>query len=441
MAEAQLHVRIQEGFQQEVEEEKLLDCMRCGFCLPACPTYLHSNFDETQSPRGRIALMKAVRDGMLPFDDSIEESLDLCLGCRACEPACPAGVEYGSLLESARNVIQREKKHSVKEKAARYGAFKHLFRNQRTMERATGFIRFYQKSGIQALTRKTGILSLFPSIMKDMEAILPILDKSRIKKGHTYESTKRTTKIAFFTGCMMDTIFSQTNQSTVKLLQQLGCDVWVPENQVCCGALQGHSGELDLARENAIRNIEAFLAQDVDYIVNNAGGCGAFLSEYDHLLKDHPELLEKAKAFSEKTIDISTLIEKLGVTGRSLKLKDGRQAILTYQDSCHLRNVNRVVDEPRAIMQSIDGATYVELPTADQCCGSAGIYNLIHTEMSMRILDSKMDDVKATEAQFLLTSNPGCLLQMKLGIEKAGLSDQMEAMHLVDFLAEYVDVE
>lgn len=440
MAEAQLSVRIADGFREEVEEEKLLDCMRCGFCLPACPTYIHSNFDESQSPRGRIALMKAVRDGVMPFDDSIEESLDLCLGCRACEPACPAGVEYGSLLESARNVIQREKKKSVKEKVVRYGAFRQLFRKQKTMERATGVIRFYQKSGLQALTRKTGILSVFPSMMKDMESILPALKKSNIKKGHTYQSTRKTTKVAFFTGCMMDTMFSKTNESTIQLLQKLGCDVWVPEGQVCCGALQGHSGELALARENARRNVEAFLAEDVDFVVNNAGGCGAFLSEYDHLLADEPELLEQAKAFSSKVIDVATLMEKLGLTEKAMRLKNDKQVAITYQDSCHLRNVSRVVEEPREIMRAIEGADFIELSSADQCCGSAGVYNLIHTEMSMRILESKMEDVRETQARFVLTSNPGCLLQMKVGIEKAGLSDQMEALHLVDFLNDYVEI-
>lgn len=440
MAEAQLSVRIADGFREEVEEEKLLDCMRCGFCLPACPTYIHSNFDESQSPRGRIALMKAVRDGVMPFDDSIEESLDLCLGCRACEPACPAGVEYGSLLESARNVIQREKKKSVKEKVVRYGAFRQLFRKQKTMERATGVIRFYQKSGLQALTRKTGILSVFPSMMKDMESILPALEKSNIKKGHTYQSTRKTTKVAFFTGCMMDTMFSKTNESTIQLLQKLGCDVWVPEGQVCCGALQGHSGELALARENARRNVEAFLAEDVDFVVNNAGGCGAFLSEYDHLLADEPELLEQAKAFSSKVIDVATLMEKLGLTEKAMRLKNDKQVAITYQDSCHLRNVSRVVEEPREIMRAIEGADFIELSSADQCCGSAGVYNLIHTEMSMRILESKMEDVRETQARFVLTSNPGCLLQMKVGIEKAGLSDLMEALHLVDFLNDYVEI-
>ncbi|GEL78577.1 (Fe-S)-binding protein [Tenuibacillus multivorans] len=438
MSSAELQSRIQQGFQEEIEETKLLDCMRCGFCLPACPTYIHSNYDEAQSPRGRIALMKAVRDGDLPFDDSVEESLDLCLGCRACEPACPAGVEYGSLLESARNVIQKEKKQSVKEKVVRHAAFDHLFKDQQKMNRTAGMVKFYQRSGLQTLTRKMGILSFFPSVMKDMEKVLPRIEKNEVEKGVVYEGKRQNKKVAFFTGCLMEPMFSKTNEATVNLLQELGCDVWVPEHQVCCGALQGHSGELDKARENAKQNIESFLEMDVDYIVNNAGGCGAFLSEYDHLLKDEPELLEKAKAFSDKIIDITSLIYELGLTEKGLSYIGDKEITVTYQDSCHLRNVNLVKDEPREILKSIENVHFVDLKSADQCCGSAGIYNLVQPEMSIRILDNKMEDVESTHASIIITTNPGCLLQMKMGIERAGLSDQMEALHLVDFIQKYI---
>ncbi|MDV2582225.1 (Fe-S)-binding protein [Alkalibacillus haloalkaliphilus] len=439
MITLEMQEKIQQGFQEEIEETKLLDCMRCGFCLPACPTYVHSNYDETQSPRGRIALMKAVRDGDIPFDGSVEESIDLCLGCRACEPACPAGVEYGSLLESARNVIQRETNAPVKEKAARKVAFDYLFQNQSAMEKVTSFVKFYQRSGLQALTRKMGILSFFPSTMKEMEKVIPRIEKSNVKKGMVYEGKSKKTKVAFFTGCLMDTMFAKTNEATINVLQELGCDVWVPENQVCCGALQGHSGELEKARENAKVNLRQFLAEDVDYIVNNAGGCGAFLSEYDHLLKDEDyELLEQAKQFSIKSIDITQLIYELGITKETLTYKQQSPVAVTYQDSCHLRNVGRVQDAPREILKSINNVHYVELEGSDHCCGSAGIYNLSQPEMSMKILDDKMEYVNETQAQILITTNPGCLLQMKLGIEREGLSDQMEAMHLIDFIDDYI---
>lgn len=438
MSNLALSERIQRGFQENLEEEKLLDCMRCGFCLPACPTYIHSNYNETQSPRGRIAMMKAVRDGDIPFDDSIAESLDLCLGCRACEPACPAGVEYGHLLEHARDVIQREKKASIKEKVARKVAFDHLFQEPNKMEKTVGLVRFYQRSGMQALTRKVNILSFFPDILKGMEKVLPPIEKKRTIQGGMYPAEKKSTRVAFFTGCLMDTVFSKTNEATIKLLQKVGCDVWVPENQVCCGALHGHSGELEKAKKNARRNLDSFDVNEVDYIVNNAGGCGAFLSEYEHLLKDEPDYLDKARAFSRKTIDITSLLYKQGIMELSLRYTEGKKITITYQDSCHLRNVNHVVNEPREILKSIENVDFVELKGADQCCGSAGIYNLIHADMSMRILDDRMKNVKDTGSQIIITTNPGCLLQMKLGIDRAGLSDKMEALHIVDFIYEYL---
>ncbi|MFD2044575.1 (Fe-S)-binding protein [Ornithinibacillus salinisoli] len=438
MSNLSLTERIQQGFKENLEEEKLLDCMRCGFCLPACPTYIHLNYDETQSPRGRLAIMKAVRDGDVPFDDSVEESLDLCLGCRACEPACPAGVEYGHLLENARDVIQQERKSTLKEKTARKVAFDYLFQEPDKMSKTVGLVRFYQRSGMQTLTRKMKILSFFPDILGGMEKVLPPIEKDRNVRGRVYQPVTKTTKVAFFTGCLMETVFSKTNDATVKVLQKLGCEVWIPEDQFCCGALHGHSGELEKAKQNARRNLDSFFARDVDYIVNNAGGCGAFLSEYEHLLKDEPEYLEKAKLFSKKTIDITSFIHKLGITELPLRNTNGEKLMVTYQDSCHLRNVNHVIKEPREILQSIENVEYLELEGADQCCGSAGIYNLIHSEMSMKILDNRMDNVKKSGTHIIITTNPGCLLQMKLGIERAGLSDKIEALHIIDFIYDYL---
>lgn len=438
MSSSSLQTRIQQGFQEQIDESKLLDCMQCGFCLPSCPTYLHSNQNESHSPRGRIAIMKAVRDGVIPFDDSVEESLDLCLGCRACEPACPAGVEYGHLLESARDVIQGEKKKSVKEKVIRKVTLDHMFTDAKKMNRATSLLRFYQNSGLQTITRNVNILSFFPDIFKDMEKVLPKMEKTTSMRGEVYKPKQKKIKVGFFTGCLMETIFAKTNQATVEILRKLGCEVWVPENQVCCGALHGHSGEMDRARENAKRNIDSLLDYDVDYIVNNAGGCGAFLTEYDHLFKDNPEYAEKSKRFSSKMIDISSLMYQLGVTNLSLSTKGSQKLIVTYQDSCHLRNVNHVIDEPREILKSIENVDFVELKGADQCCGSAGVYNLIHTEMSQRILEDRMANVKDLGANIVITTNPGCLLQMSVGIEKSGLTDKMKALHIVDFINEYV---
>ncbi|MDW0112514.1 (Fe-S)-binding protein [Sporosarcina saromensis] len=423
-----------QAFVTHVDENRLMDCMRCGFCLPACPTYIHSDFDETQSPRGRIALMKAVRDGLVQWDSSIEEAFDLCLGCRACEPACPAGVQYGTLIEETREAILDVKAQSVKEKVIRKGAFDHLFADQRKMKTAVKLLTFYQQSGLQKVIRKVGFMELFPPFMKDMEKALPAPSKS---EGIRLSKRIGTTKVAFFTGCLMDTMFQETNRHTIELLQYLGCEVVIPKGQQCCGALQGHSGEMERAKRNAEKNLNAFDVSSVDYIVNNAGGCGAFLSEYDRLVTSDSPYYEKAKAFVAKQIDITTLLVKLGIIDELEGIEPSSE-IVTYQDSCHLRNVNGVKEETRAIVKALSGKYFIEMPSAHLCCGSAGIYNLLQPEMASTILRSKMEEIKGIKATTIVTTNPGCLLQMKVGVERAGLSKTSRAMHIVDFIHEKV---
>ena len=427
-----LQERMQQAFVTHVDDDRLMDCMRCGFCLPACPTYIHSGYDETQSPRGRIALMKAVREGKVMWDSSIEESFDLCLGCRACEPACPAGVQYGSLIEETREAIISVKPQSLKEKVVRKGAFDHLFADQKKMKTAVNLVTFYQKVGLQKVVRKIGFLELFPPFMKEMESVLPAPPK---KDRPIIEKAEVKVKVAFFAGCLMDTMFNETNRNTIAILEKLGCEVLIPENQQCCGALHGHSGEMEKSKRNASANLEAFDLHEIDYIVNNAGGCGAFLGEYDKLFSHDPVLYEKAKQFTAKQIDISTLFVKLGIIEYLENLPMGKSiGLVTYQDSCHLRNVTGVKDEPRAILNALQDSIFVELPNADLCCGSAGIYNLLQPKMASQILESKMQKVKEIAASTVITTNPGCLLQMKVGIEREGISSTTQAMHLVDFI-------
>lgn len=427
---------MKQSFVTHVDENRLMDCMRCGFCLPACPTYIHSGYDETQSPRGRIALMKAVRDGKVEWDGSIEESFDLCLGCRACEPACPAGVQYGTLIEETRDAIVSAKKLSLKEKVVRKGAFDHLFANQKRMEQAVGLVQFYQKSGLQKVIRKIGFMELFPPMMKEMERALPAPPKKPQSNRHPGE--KKVT-VAFFTGCLMNTMFKETNQHTIDLLEYLGCEVVLPANQQCCGALQGHSGEMDRARRNAKMNLEAFTNCGADFIVNNAGGCGAFLSEYDRLFENEESLQTIAKEFVDKQIDISSLLVELGITEKLASQPVSEiSELVTYQDSCHLRNVNRVSKPPRMILEAMNSATFVELPGARLCCGSAGIYNLLQPDMAMAILDDKMSEVIEIRAKTIVTTNPGCLLQMKVGVEREGLENSVRAVHIVDLVHEKI---
>ncbi|WP_411953947.1 (Fe-S)-binding protein [Alkalibacillus sp. S2W] len=432
---------ITQAFQERISKDDLLNCMKCGFCLPACPTYVEAQ-DEVHSPRGRISLMMAVRDGEIDDVHEVEESLNVCLGCRACEPACPAGVNYGEMLEEARAIFYEHKDVPLQEKALRKTTLNMLFTDQEKMGKATSLLRFYQRSGLQKTARKLKVMNFFPDHMQQMERALPDIPKrAKQHREVTFPSETDQTKAtaAMFKGCLMDTLFHETNQSTITLLNRAGCDVVVPDTQGCCGALHGHSGEKAGAKELAKQNIQAFEQADVEYIITNAGGCGAFLHDYDHLLENDPEWAARAKAFTDKIVDFSTVLMDLDFPNEMPLNID--QQIITYQDSCHLRNVLRVADAPRQLIQAIEGGHYIEMPHAHQCCGSAGIYNLTQPEMSMQILDHKMENVVTTRATTIVTTNPGCLLQMKLGIERTEQTDTMRAVHLADLLLEALSTE
>ncbi|QWG77696.1 MULTISPECIES: (Fe-S)-binding protein [Bacillus cereus group] len=431
---------IQKEFKERLSEDELLNCMRCGFCLPTCPTYIQSGYKEAHSPRGRIALMKAVVDGLIEPDEDVEDTLNVCLGCRACEPVCPSGVNYGHLLEEARDIINQNKKFSMPVRAVRKVVFEGLFPHQNRMRTLTGLIGFYQRSGLQTLTHKTGIMKLFPETLATMDLVLPKVPKMKAMKDRPEflpAEVAKKKQVAFFTGCLMDTMFLETNNATMKLLQLAGCDIVIPKTQSCCGALHGHAGEKSGAKELAKRNIEAFEDLNIDYIITNAGGCGAYLVDYDYLLKDDPKWAERAKQFVSKIKDITAILVELDFHKRNdLRLTP---QIITYQDSCHLRNVMRTSSEPRMLLEAIQGATYREMKDADRCCGSAGFYNIVHSELSMEFLDYKMDRVHETDAATIVTANPGCLLQMKLGIEREGLSHKMRGIHIVDLLLEAIE--
>lgn len=428
--------QIQKEFKERMDENELLNCMRCGFCLPTCPTYIESGFQESHSPRGRIALMKAVVDGLIEPDEDVERSLNMCLGCRACEPVCPSGVNYGHLLEEARDIINQNKKHSISAKLIRNTVFKGIFPYQNRMRTLTNLLGIYQRSGVQKWLQKSGVMKVLPDHLATMEKVLPNVPARKElnnRPNHLQPIGTKKKKVAFFSGCLMDTMFMETNDATMKLLQMAGCEIVIPKSQSCCGALHAHSGEKNDAKKLAKRNIAAFEETEADYIITNAGGCGAFLIDYGHLLKDDPDWGDRAISFSKKLKDISAILIELDFHKMELSLPP---QVITYQDSCHLRNVMKTGSEPRKLLQSIEGITYCEMNNADSCCGSAGIYNIVESEMSMKILDSKMIKVKETEAKTIVTANPGCLLQMKLGIEREELSSGMRAVHIADLLLE-----
>lgn len=421
---------------QGMDYDELVNCMRCGFCLPACPTYKESGGNEAASPRGRIALMKAVVDGIMEPDEDFEKQLSMCLGCRACEPACPSGMKYGFLLEDARDIIQKKKKHSLPVRMIRNVVFNQLFPKPNRMRMISSLLWFYQSTGIQKIAQATNLTKIAPGNLSEIEKVLPkVPSPSKMNNRPTHVAAEGTVKkkVAFFSGCLMDTMFMDTNDSTLFVLKKSNCEIVIPQKQNCCGALHAHSGEKDGAKQLAKENIIAFENVEADYIISNAGGCGALLVDYGHLLKDDPEWAERAKAFSARVKDISEILVEVGMP----KMKLEPQTI-TYQDSCHLRNVMGTFSAPRKLLQSIEGVTYKEMVEADRCCGSAGVYNIIEQEMSMQILDAKMVHAKATNARTLVTANPGCLLQMKLGIERAGLSKVCRGIHIVDLLAEAI---
>lgn len=437
-------VKLSETLVSKLDYDQLTNCMRCGFCLPACPTFQTTGL-EPESPRGRIALMKAVVDGIMEPDESFREQMNHCLGCRACEPACPADVKYGQLIEQARDALEDHPEHGIAVSALRKWLFRHIFPSRNMLKLMGGLLGWCQKTGLNRFARRLGLLKVLPKHLQEMERVLPEASSKGVLErigSFVYPAEGDPIgRVGMFSGCIMDVLFAETNVNTVKLLAKAGFEVVIPPAQNCCGALHAHSGEMDLARELARSNIRAFKEANVDVIVSNAGGCGALLVEYDHLLKDDPEFQADAAWFAGRVKDVSQLLLEKGRTLQfRLAAEDGKEPEkLTYQDSCHLRNVMKASDAPRTLMQRVKGAEFIEMCGADSCCGSAGIYNVTQPEMAGKILESKMKHADETDAHYLITSNPGCLLQMKLGIEKHQPQVPMKAVHIVDYLHERME--
>ncbi|KYD29035.1 (Fe-S)-binding protein [Geobacillus sp. FSL W8-0032] len=414
------------------------DCVRCGYCLPSCPTYLTMK-TETQTPRGRINLVRMAAEGHITVNE-LSVPIDLCLGCRACEHVCPSNIQYGKMLELVKGSIRYHKKQtsSPLRRFCEGFVFKHVFPSKSIMNKLGSFLWVYQKSGVKKVVHMKPLRYLLPKKLELFDkGLTEAKPPFRKNDGRRYPSISErpALKVAFFTGCVMEAVFYRINLLSIRLLQKVGCEVVVVNNQTCCGALQLHAGEEELAKEMAKRNIEVFEKEEFDYIVNSAGGCGAMLKEYDGLFEGDPEWLERARHFKQKVADISVILNKLG-----LKLERVLSYRVTYQPSCHMTNVQKVTKEPEALIQSIEGIEFMRLNNPNLCCGSGGIYNLIHFEESMHILNAKMSDIKDTKANVIVTTNPGCLLQMKVGIAKENLHDHIKAVHLVELLAEACEI-
>ncbi len=405
-----------------LEIPELYRCVHCGLCLNQCPTYRVLRL-EPESPRGRIHLVKAAADGRIELNDRFKEHLHLCLLCRACESACPSGVQYGHIAEKAREMIGPP--GSNLSRSVLNFAFTRLLPYPERLRWAARFLRVYQRTGLQLAARP-----FLPKTIREMDSMLPTIPKSffELKRESLPSIGARRAKVGMLSGCVMPYFFGDVNEATVRVLQRNGCEVVFPRNQTCCGALNVHNGESTAAKEMARRNIGAFLAAGVDVIIANAAGCGAAMKEYGYLLRDDSAYAGKAKQFAAIVKDSAEFLADLGLIGKLAPLN----MTVTYQDPCHLAHGQRIRSQPRQLIQAIPGLKLVEMDGADRCCGSAGIYNLTHSAMSQNLLQEKMQSIAATNAQAVVAPNPGCMLQLRYGARQYG--PRIEVYHLVDLL-------
>ncbi len=403
-------------------------CIHCGLCLQQCPTYRVLGL-EADSPRGRIYQILQVDEGRLAIDTPFVEHIDRCLGCLGCVSACPSGVSYGHIVERARAEIHANYPRPWLERVLRNFFYGTLLRDNGKLSLLAKLLRFYQRSGLQTLVRKSGVLKLLG--LARVEALSPKMDKhfsfEDFGKEFPAEGTQRG-RVALLAGCIASVSFDDLNQATIRVLNKNGVSVVLPPKQGCCGALHAHAGRLEEARAQARWNIDA-MPDDIDAIVTNAAGCGGTLKEYGDLLKDDAAYADNARQFVKKMRDINEYLAEIGVIppARPSNVR------VTYQDPCHLAHAQKIRSAPRQLLKAI-GAELVEMPNSDLCCGSAGVYNVVQNDISMKILDAKMNDVESVESEVIATANVGCMLQLRAGVEQRGLKRRVA--HVVELLDE-----
>ncbi len=440
----------------------LRQCIHCGFCLPVCPTYAVLGI-EMDSPRGRIYQMRAVADGKLSLSDEFIEHMDCCVGCRACETACPSGVQYGKLIEAAQehiqlnrtasahnevsdhkdsnNIEKREEPTAALQKTLlRLFFFRVMLRSRAVLSLVFGGLKLYQRSKLQAIVHKSGLFDVINNLPGPFQGKLRVPEalvadaQGDILPRQLPEITPaigmQRYRVGFISGCIMDQTFRAVNEATMRVLAANGCEVVTPAQQSCCGALHVHSGEAEQGRALARQNIDVFAAYDCDFIVINSAGCGSTLKEYDHLLRDDPDYAQKAEVFSTKTVDIH---EFLAAYGRDVAM--GRlQRTIAYHDACHLLHGQKIKQQPRQLLQAIPGITLIDLKESDWCCGSAGIYNITNQSMAQELLERKMNNIEATGVDTIATGNPGCMMQIAMGARQRGIS--LEIVHPIQLIDE-----
>jgi glycolate oxidase iron-sulfur subunit len=403
-------------------------CVHCGLCLNACPTYRELGL-EADSPRGRIYQMAQVAGGA-PITPSYIQHIDLCLACRGCETACPSGVPYGRMVEAARAQIETRRERGILARRLREFVFGRLLPSPRAMSIAGTALYLFEASGLKLLARGMGSIGMLGKLGKPGGLIQlapsaePPFFFSHIGEDLPAHGEQRY-RVAFLAGCIANVAFARLNEATVRVLRKNGCRVSIPAGQGCCGALHLHSGLRADAEKLARRNIEALAEGGFDAVITNAAGCGSTLKEYGELLGT-----DAAHGFSSRVRDVTEFLASIELNHDMGELK----ATVTYQDSCHLAHGQRVRSAPRQLLSAIPGVTLREMRGADLCCGSAGVYNVTQNEMSMRLLEGKMEAVEATGAEVVATANPGCILQLRAGVRARGKNQRV--VHVVELLDE-----
>ena len=410
-------------------------CMHCGLCLPTCPTYDVTKL-ERHSPRGRIALMRAIADDRLEPTKTFADEMYYCLGCLACMTACPAGVDYAELFERARAEAEASRVLATPGRSLiRALSLRGLFMDLNRLKLLGRVMQLWQGLGLQSAVRALGLTRLLPRRLRELEAMTPPVQAQwteDLVAPVTRAQGVRRYRVALLAGCAQDLIFSDVNRDTAEVLARNGCEVITPPDQHCCGSLHAHNGEWELAQELARRNIDQFPPESFDAIISNAGGCGSHLKHYARLLADDARYVQRAKLWDAKVKDIH---EWLAFTGIETPVAAGApQQVVTYHESCHLCHGQKISAQPRSLLRAIPGVRLVELPEAAWCGGSAGIYNLTQPEMAGQLLQRKVNHIVTTRAQVVATGNPGCLLQLINGCRDRGL--ELRVAHPVTLLAE-----
>lgn len=397
----------------------LQQCMHCGMCLPTCPTYAETK-RERSSPRGRIALMRAIAEEEISISDTFAEEVNYCLGCLACVSACPAGVNYPALLETARaDAEQAGVSKTSGRRFIRWALMRQLFTRPRLFHFVGRALRLYQRSGAQSFVRRVGLLRLLPRGLRELEPLTPVVErKFSDQLIAPLETPKRATRrVAVLTGCVQDIVFAEVNRATVDVLLENGCEVLTPKLQGCCGSLHAHNGDLETARVLARRMIDLIQPESVDAIISNAAGCGSHLKHYGPLLSEDPQYAKRAELWDEKARDIFEWLVEIGFRRPTASPfadteRGEAKTAVTYHDACHLCHGQGITRQPREILRAIPGVELRECAESTWCCGSAGVYALIHPDTAGRLRERKWSNLEATGAAVVSMANPGCMLHL-----------------------------